>query len=59
MTTIEYYNWCARSVGGRQSPVTMTFVYYQTYLAKIEEEKNLPGFTLKRCKSVRKELNRA
>lgn len=59
MTAIEYYGWCARSVGGRQSPVTTTFVYHQTYLAKIEEEKNLPCFTLKRCKSVRKGLNRA
>jgi hypothetical protein len=52
MIAFEYYSWCARSVGRRQSPVTMTFVYYQSYLAKIEEEKSLPGFTLKRCKSV-------
>ena len=54
MTSGEYYARCARLAGYTYSPVTMTFVYYQTYLAKIEEEKMLPGFSLKRSKKGHK-----
>jgi hypothetical protein len=56
MTTGEYYDRCARLMGYYQSPKTTTFVYYQAYLAKIEEEKFVPGFSLKRCKSVDKDI---
>lgn len=58
MTSGEYYARCARLVGYTQSPVTMTFVYYQTYLAKIEEEKMLPCFSLKRSKTMYKDLDK-
>ena len=56
MTTGEYYDRCARLMGYYQSPKTATFVYYQAYLAKIDEEKLVPGFSLKRCKSVDKDI---
>ena len=58
MTCCEYYARCARVVGFTQSSSTMTFVYYQTYLKKIEEEKLLPGISLKRSRTVRKDLHK-